>query len=313
MKNEKALSTEDVANMLHVSKSMIYSLIRENKIRSYRVGRKVRFTESDVMEFIAHSKQGTEPPPTGQDVSVSARHSTLDAQPENYILCGQDLTLDIISNYMRLKNIPALRAYMNSYDSIIALYKNQVQVASAHLWDSETNQYNVGYVKMLMPGVSAVVIHISTRTQGLYVAKGNPKGIFSWNDFGRDDVTMVNRDYGAGSRVLLDEHLNELGIPTSIVKGYDRVNRSILSVASAVSRGEADVAVGSERIAHQVDGVDFIPLTKEQYDIVVRKDRFESFEVQTMMGIIHNPDFIQECSHISGYDTGRMGEIVAET
>lgn len=299
--------------MLHVSKSMIYSLIRENKIHSYRVGRKVRFTESDVSEFIARSKKGATLSTSDKEVGNMGGQNTLDKQPGNFILCGQDLTLDIISNYMRLKNILALRAYMSSYDSIIALYKNQVQVASAHLWDSETNEYNVGYVKMLMPGVSAIVIHISTRTQGLYVAKGNPKGIFSWNDFGRNDIKMINRDYGAGSRILLDEHLKKLNISPSAIKGYDRINRSILSVASAVSRGEADVAVGSERIVHQVDGIDFIPLTKEQYDIVIRKDQFESFEVQTMLDIIHNADFIQECSHISGYDTSHMGEIVAET
>lgn len=107
---------------------------------------------------------------------------------------------------------------MSSYDSIIALYKNQIQAASAHLWDSETNEFNVGYAKMLMPAVSAIVIHISTRTQGLYVAKGNPKGIFSWNGFERNDIKIINRDYGVGSRVLLGEHLKKLNIPSSAVK-----------------------------------------------------------------------------------------------
>ena len=113
---------------------------------------------------------------------------------------------------------------------------------------------------------AALVVNVTYRMQGLYVAKGNPKNIRSWRDLARDDITMINREKGAGSRVLLDENLNLLGLYGSQIKGYDNENQSHLTVASAVGRGDADVAVGNEKIARQVENVDFIPLKKERYD-----------------------------------------------
>ncbi len=312
MGEKKALSTQEVADMLHVSKSTIYDLIRKGEITSYKVGRKVRFTENDVQDYISRSKK-----------KQSVIHSSSNDQPDfsllgieknqdGFIICGQDLILDVLSNYMRLHNIPALRAYIGSYDSLISLYKNKVSVASAHLWDSDTDQYNVPYVKRLLPGVSTVIVHLTCRIQGLYVAKGNPKGITTWADFGRDDITMINREHGAGSRVLLDENLKLLGIYGSSIRGYKKENQSHLALASAVSSGEADVAVGSEKIARQVDHIDFIPLKKERYDLVVKKEIFQTYEIQTMLNIIRSAAFKNEFANIGGYDTSDMGEIVAE-
>jgi putative molybdopterin biosynthesis protein len=171
---------------------------------------------------------------------------------EGFIICGQDLILDVLSNYMRLHNIPALRAYIGSYDGLVSLYRNKVNVTAAHLWDSDTNMYNVPYVRRLLPGIPAVIVHLTCRMQGFYVAKGNPKSIHGWEDFRRDDIVMINRERGAGSRVLLDENLKLLGLFGSSIKGYNKETSSHLAVASAISRGEADVAVGNEKIARQV-------------------------------------------------------------
>jgi len=312
MEGKKALSTQEVADMLHVSKSTIYDLIKKGEITSYKVGRKVRFTENDVQDYISRSKKGQSAiHPSSNNISGFSLLG-IEKKQDGFIICGQDLILDILSNYMRLHNIPALRAYIGSYDSLISLYKNKINVASAHLWDSDTNQYNVPYVKRLLPGVPTVIIHLTCRMQGLYVAKGNPKGITTWADFGRDDITMINREHGAGSRVLLDENLKLLGIYGSSIRGYKKENQSHLAVASAVSSGEADVAVGSEKIARQVDNIDFIPLKKERYDLVVKKEDFQTFEIQTMLNIIRSTAFKNEFANIGGYDTSDMGKIVAE-
>ena len=312
MGGKNALSTQEVADMLNVSKSTIYDLIKKGEISSYKVGRKVRFTENDVQDYILRSKKG-------QSVSHSLSNDKSDfsllgkeKKQDSFIICGQDLILDVLSNYMRLHSIPALRAYIGSYDSLISLYKNKVNVASSHLWDSDTDQYNVPYVKRLLPGISTVIIHLTCRIQGLYVAKGNPKGITTWADFGRDDIKVINREYGAGSRVLLDENLKLLGIYGSSIRGYKKENQSHLAVASAVSSGEADVAVGSEKIARQVDNIDFIPLKKERYDLVVKKEDFQTLEIQTMLNIIRSAAFKNEFANIGGYDTSDMGKIVVE-
>lgn len=312
MNEKNALSTQEVADMLHVSKSTIYDLIKKGEIRSYKVGRKVRFTEDDVKEYISHSRDSQSVMSTPASDGAGFSLTGGDKKTDGFIICGQDLILDVLSNYMRLHGVPALRAYIGSYDSLVSLYRNKVNVASAHLLDSDTGTYNIPYVRRLIPGISTVVIRLTCRMQGLYVQKGNPKGITTWTDFRRDDITMINREYGAGSRVLLDENLKLLGIYGSSVKGYDNETQSHLAVASAVSSGKADVAVGNEKIARQVDNIEFIPLQKERYDLVIRKEDLHTTEIETLLKIIRSDAFKNEFEHIGGYDTSEMGKIVAE-
>lgn len=312
MDEKNALSTQEVADMLNVSKSTIYDLIKKGEICSYKVGRKVRFTESDVKEYITRSKESQSVTNISSSDVSGFSLSGNEKKSDGFIICGQDLILDVLSNYMRLHGVPALRAYIGSYDSLVSLYRNKVNVASAHLWDSDTNQYNVPYVRRLLPGIPTVIIHLTCRMQGLYVQKGNPKGITTWKDFERDDITMVNREQGAGSRVLLDENLRILGIYGSSIKGYKKETQSHLAVASAVSSGEADVAVGSEKIARQVDNIDFIPLQKERYDLVVKKEDLHTQEIETLLNIIRSDAFKNEFGNVGGYDTSEMGKIIAE-
>ena len=313
MQDKKALSTQEVADLLKVSKSTIYDLIRRGEIQSYKVGRKVRFTEEDVKKYIDLSResQTTKNAPLTDGTPFNLLGS--DKRTEGFIICGQDLILDVLSNYMRLHNVPALRAYIGSYDGLVSLYRNMVNVTASHMWDSDTDTYNVPYVRRLLPGIPAIVVHLTCRMQGLYIAKGNPKDIHGWSDFGRDDIVMINREQGAGSRVLLDENLKLLGIFGSSIKGYKTETSSHLAVASAISRGEADVAVGNEKIARQVDNIEFIPIKKERYDLVLRKEDLNTPEIQTMLKIIHSAAFKNEFGNIGGYDTTDMGKVVAET
>jgi putative molybdopterin biosynthesis protein len=310
MSDRNALSTQEVAEMLNVSKSTIYDMIRKGEIKSYKVGRKVRFTEDDVKEYIETSKK-TQSSAYSSNVPGGFQMMP-ERKSEGFVLCGQDVILDVLSNYMRLHGIPALRAYIGSYDSLISLYRKQINVATSHLWDSDSDTYNIPYVRRLLPGIPTLVINLAWRMQGLYVLKGNPKNITSWKDFGRKDITMVNREYGAGSRVLLDENLKLLGIYGNDINGYNKEIQSHLAVASAVSSGKADVAVGNEKIAKQVDGIEFIPMKKERYDLVFRKEDLLTPEIQTMLNIIRSEAFQSEFDAIGGYDTSEMGKIVAE-
>jgi len=307
-----ALSTQQVADILHVSKSTIYDLIRKGEITSYKVGRKVRFTQEDVDDYIAKSRT-LQAATTTKDLLQNDLIFGTNQTNKNFIICGQDVILDVLSNYLRLNGVPALRAYIGSYDSLISLYQGKVQVTAAHLWDGDTDQYNIPYVRRLLPGIPAVVIHLTCRMQGFYVAKGNPKNIRTWSDFARDDVTMINREKGAGSRVLLDENLRLLGISGAQVNGYSNETSSHLTVASAVSSGEADVAVGNEKIAKQVDNIEFIPIKKERYQLIVKKDDLNTSEVMTMLNIIRSATFKKEFGNIGGYDISDIGKIVAET
>jgi putative molybdopterin biosynthesis protein len=312
MAEEPALNVQDVADILHVSKGTVYDLIKRGEISSFRVGRKVRFTRRDVEDYIDRSKRAGAQA-TDAERPAEGPMGAFPVPEHGFVICGQDLILDVLSNYMRLNGVPALRAYIGSYESLVSLYQGKVNVATSHLWDADNDEYNVPFVRRLIPGIPATILHLVCRMQGFYVAKGNPKSIRSWDDFRRTDITMVNREKGAGSRVLLDEHLRMLGVKRSTIRGYDTENQSHLAVASAVSSGQADVAVGSEKIARQVENIDFIPMQKERYDMVVLKDDMQTPEIQTLLRVIRSDQFKKEFDNIGGYDTTEMGRIVAET
>lgn len=221
--------------------------------------------------------------------------------------------LDVLSSQVEHdQGIRTLRSYTSSYSSLINLYQGTIQVATAHLWDGDSNTYNIPFVRRLLPGIPALIIHLTTRMQGLYVAKGNPKNIHSWDDFSRPDINMINREKGAGSRVLLDEHLRLLGINSQTIRGYQRESQSHFAVASIVSQGGADVAVGQEKVAIQMKNIDFIPLQKERYELVIKKSDLASPVIQAILTILRSDQYRMEFEGIAGYDISEMGDIVAD-
>lgn len=321
MNNNTALTAQDVANMLKISKNTVYELIKRGELSAYKVGRKMRFTESDVEAYITNSKSplsskaALQMPPADSAVFTHGSQESSSFYGSSFIICGQDPLLDVLSSELErcTNGIKALRSYSGSYNSLTALYYGQVHAASTHLWDGDSDQYNIPYVKRLLPGIPAVIVHLTCRTQGLYVAKGNPKNITSWNDFKRSDLTMINREKGAGSRILLDEHLRLLGIQGRSISGYLRESTSHLTAASTVGRGGADVAVGDKKFAKQVSNIDFIPLQEERYDLVFKKEDLNHPAVQAIVKILGADEFKLQFQELDGYNISEMGKIIAET
>ena len=289
MAQNKSLSTQEVADILHVSKSTIYDLIRRGEIHSYKIGRKVRFTQDDVDAYIARSRHEHSTRP----VKNIDTHSTLltpeaDEEPQ-IIISGQDVVLDILANYLQQAGIPAGRTYLNSFEGLLSLYQDNIQVAACHLFDG--TEYNTPFVRSLMPGIPAVLVNVSYRTQGFYVPKGNPKGITGWADLAREDISILNRRVGSSARILLDTQLKRLGIPAA---------------------GEADLAIGTERISRQIDNLDFIPLMEERFDFVIKKDQLETPAIRQLLAILRDAAFKKEISHFSGNDYRDLGRIIME-
>lgn len=305
IEEHRALTVQEVAERLKVSKASIYKLNELGEIRSFKVGRKLRFAQEDVNSFI---KERTSCQRRANDASELS-HS-ISAPQGRVVICGQDIILDALSNYLSQAGFLSLRSYVGSYDALTALYKDEVQVASAHLWDGRTGTYNTPFVRSLLPGTATVIVNLTYRTQGFYVRKGNPKKINNWTDLLREDITLVNREKGAGSRVLLDEHMQLLGKGPDLIQGYQNEVRSHIAVASAVARGVADVAIGSEKIASQVDGIEFVPLQKERYDLVFKKANFDSPAISALMDILESGILREEFSVLGGYDTHDMGRII---
>lgn len=310
MSQNKSLSTQEVADILHVSKSTIYDLIRKGEIHSYKIGRKVRFTQDDVDAYIARSRHEH----STQPVRQIDTHSTLltpakEPEPE-LILSGQDVVLDILANHLQQNGVLAARTYLNSFEGLLSLYQGNVDVAACHLYDG--SEYNHAYVRTLMPGIPAVMVNISYRTQGFYVRKGNPKNIRGWTDLGRPDISVLNRRHGSSARILMDVQLKKMRIPSARVTGYDRIMKSHLTMAAAIAEGEADLAIGTERISRQIDGIDFIPLLEERFDLVIRKDRLETPAVQRLLSILQSPAFRKDVAPFSGNDYRDLGKIIGE-
>ena len=310
MAQNKSLSTEEVAKILHVSKSTIYDLIKKGEIHSYKIGRKVRFTQDDVDAYIARSRHEHSTRP----VKNIDTHSTLltpqkEEEPE-LIISGQDVVLDILANYLQQEGVSTARTYLNSFEGLLSLYQDNIQVAACHLFDGV--DYNTSYVRSLMPGIPAVLINVSYRTQGFYVQKGNPKNIKGWSDLAREDISVLNRRVGSSARILLDTQLKRLGIPSSGVKGYDRIMKSHLTMAAAIAAGEADLAIGTERISRQMENIDFIPLLEERFDLVLKKEMMKTPQAQKLLQVLGDPVFRKEVARFSGNDYRDTGKIITE-
>lgn len=323
MKANAGLSTQEVAEILNISKNTVYELIKRGELPSYRIGRKVRIDEDDIEKYKNRSRTNVKQlhqvnieksdKLIRSNINSNKLFSTTNYN-NDFIICGQDILLDVLTRHLERhpKGIQALRRYIGSYNGLVELYRGNVSIATAHLWDGNTGEYNLSYIPRLLPGVPCVVVHLVCRMQGFYVAKGNPKNINTWEDLTRSDVLMVNREKGCGVRVLIDEQLRIEQISHNIIKGYENEELSHLAVASTVARGAVDVGVGNEKAALQVENVDFVPLQKERYDLIIKKEDVNTSAIQAVLEILNSKEFQLELQGIGGYDISETGKIIMQ-
>jgi putative molybdopterin biosynthesis protein len=310
MRDPLSYSPEEIGKLLKISRSTVYELLKRGEIPSYRVGKKIRVSQTDLQAYMHAGSPATKT--TAPSIQVSLEKLIIENQ--GLIICGQDIVLDVLTRYLEKRNpsLRSLRSYVGSIDGLLSLYRGTASVSAVHLWDGETGEYNIPYVRRLLPGQRTVIINLVYRTQGFYIAPGNPKAIKDWSDLSRADISFVNRDKGSGVRVLLDESLRNLNIDSRTIKGYEHEEMSHIAVASAVARGIADVGLGSEKAALQVPKVDFIPLKKERYDLVLYKNDLEKSNFQTLLSILRSDEFKEEIKGMGGYDTSKMGEVMGQ-
>lgn len=310
MSQNQSLSTQEVADILHVSKSTIYDLTRRGEIHSYKIGRKVRFTQDDVDAYIARSRHEHSTRPVQRIDTHSTLLTPRESEPPELILSGQDVVLDILANFLQQEGVRAGRTYLSGFEGLLALYQQRVQAAACHLYDGQG--YNASFVRSLMPGVSAVLVNLSYRPLGFYVQKGNPKGIRDWQDLNREDISILNRRAGSSARIALDVKLKELGLSPNRLSGYDKIMSSHLTMAAAIASGEADLAIGTERISRQIENLDFIPLLEERFDLVLPRQTLNDPNVKKLLEILNSPVFHREVAPFSGNDYRDLGKIIME-
>lgn len=288
---EQFLTPVEVAQMLQLKKNTVYDMIKRGDLKASKMGKQFRIKLADVYEYM------------GVDKSAG--------DANDIIICGQDTLLDILCGYFNrgtIKNVKAFRSPLGSYNGLYEMYHNDGYVATAHLWDGETDTYNIPYVTKMLPGEQVAVFHLVKRIQGMYVRRGNPKQIVSFDDLLRDDIQMVNREKGSGIRVFLDEMLKIKGISPSQIRGYQNTATSHLQAAAMIARGNADLSFGNERVAKQVAEIEFIPQKKESYDMVMRVDDLQKPPYAALVEIIQSQEFREEIEALQGYDVTDMGQ-----
>lgn len=311
MSDTISYTPEEVAKILKLSRFTIYEFIKRGELTAYHIGRKLRIEASDLDTFMKKAKgtpQPASPQPTQQMINVPA------SSQDGLIIYGQDAALDVLTRHLEKKmpHVRFLRSYNGSMDGLIALYRGTANLITTHLWDGDTGEYNTPYVRHLLPGQRALIINLVYRQEGFYVALGNPKNIKDWSDLLRSDIRFINRERGSGARVLLDEKFQQLKLDPRAIPNYSQEETSHLAIASAVARGEADVGLGIEKAAMQVQNVEFIPLQKERYDLVMLRHDLEKPHFQALISILRSSIFRNEIAGMGGYDVSQMGEIMAE-
>ncbi|MCS7010255.1 MAG: molybdopterin biosynthesis protein, partial [Anaerolineales bacterium] len=220
---------------------------------------------ADGLVLLPRGVQGAE---AGEQVEVLLYR--MPAELAQTIVCigSHDMTLDLLAQFLAQRERRLASANVGSLGGLLALRRGEAHLAGSHLLDPETGEYNLSYIRKYLSGIPVRVYGFVERLQGLIVRKGNPKNLRSLEDLVRPDVVFVNRQRGAGTRVLLDYELGRLGIPVDRIRGYNQEEYTHLGVAAAVASGRADCGLGIPAAAQALD-LDFIPLFSEPYQLVI--------------------------------------------
>ncbi len=229
------------------------------------------------------------------------------------VLGSHDNTLDLLANLLRRRDhrLRLSSGHVGSLGGLMALRQGRAHLGGSHLYHPETNSYNVPYIERHLPGMPLKLINLAWREQGLMVAPGNPKNIRTIRDLARPEVRFINRQRGAGTRLLLDYFLKEEGIDPARIRGYDREEYTHMAVAVNVHSGTADAGLGIMAAARAL-GLDFIPLAPERYDLVVPETAFDDPRFKTLLEVVRSREFQEAVEALGGYDLKDCGKIMWE-
>ena len=244
----------------------------------------------------------------GETVDVDLLRHQREIDDTIVAIGSHDLTLDLLSSEIRRANpgITLSSSNVGSLGGLLALRRGEAHLAGSHLLDEETGEYNVSHIRQVLAGREVVLVNLVHRVQGLMVAPGNPTGVQGLRDLLRDDVSFVNRQRGSGTRVLLDYELRRSGLSPDGIEGYRREEFTHTAVAAAVASGTADAGLGILAAARAL-GLEFVPLLKERYDLVIPREHYESPLLRPLLETVRGDRFRSGVEALGGYDTSEMG------
>jgi putative molybdopterin biosynthesis protein len=301
MSNEM-MNTKEVAQYLGVHEKQVYALIKSKRIPSTRVTGKWIFPKPLIDEWIdLNAKKGL-----GQAREKSRRvEGALLASGSN------DPILDILHTHMRTlyPEFYVFTANTGSTDGLKALNMGYTDIAWSHLFDPKTGEYNIPYLSSYLPNVKPVVVNLFRRDIGFLTTAKNPLSIRGFEDLSRKDVRYINRQKGAGTRVLLDYYLKKLRIRPSEIKGYENEVYTHLEVGISILSKEADVGIATVAVS-KFFGLSFIPITTESFDMILDQSTFFEKGVQTLVEVLNSDEFRKRITKLGNYDFKNSGKIL---
>ena len=264
--------------------------------------------QADGLALIPRGTQGLD---AGEQIKVRLYRSKTEIEKTIFCIGSHDLTLDLISQFLAEQDRRLASANVGSQGGLIALRRGEAHLAGSHLLNPETGEYNISYIRQYMPDIPVKVVALVGRDQGLMVKRGNPKGIKSLKDLTNPNIQFVNRQRGAGTRVLLDYRLNLMTIAPERIVGYSQEEYTHLGVAAAIASGRADCGLGIAAAAQALQ-LEFIPLFQERYDLVIPKQFAEGDLLAPLFRLLAEHRFREAVAQLPGYDVSVMGTIILE-
>jgi putative molybdopterin biosynthesis protein len=296
---KEMMSTKDVAEYLNINEKQVYKLIKETDIPATRITGKWTFPKKLIDDWIINNAQTH----TGVKAKSTELHNHI------VVMGSDDFTVGILCQELNrgYPNFSMSVSHVGSLQGLIALSRGMCHIASCHLFDPETGTYNQPFLPRYLPDIDIAIINLVYRQLGLIVKQGNPLDISDIKDLARSDITIINRQQGSGTRAFLDAELKRLDINPENLNGYTQEVTTHADTAIAVLSGSADAGLGIFQAAHML-GLDFVYLTKEQYDLVIPEKLLSSDPIQAVLNIIRSKEFGNKVTQLGGYDIKNTGK-----
>ncbi|HNT54692.1 MAG TPA: molybdopterin biosynthesis protein [Anaerolineaceae bacterium] len=263
---------------------------------------------ADGIAILPRGVQGLD---AGASVQVRLYRSSAELERTIFAIGSHDMTLDLLAQHLSERGRRLVSANVGSQGGLVALRRAEAHLAGCHLLDPATGEYNLAAVRDYLPEVPVRVIAWVDRIQGLLTRRGNPLQVKTLADLTRPGIRFVNRQRGAGTRILLDYHLAQLGIDPVQLAGYEQEEYTHLAVAAAVASGRADAGLGIAAAAQALD-LEFIPLYQERYDLIVPVAHLAGPLLDPLWDLMADARFRQAVASLAGYQVDRMGTIILD-
>jgi len=257
---------------------------------------------------------GSEGVGAGEEVQIELLRPLIDVQSTLVAIGSHDNIIDVLANLLHKgrKSIRISSAHVGSMGGIMAIRRGEAHFAGSHLLDEETGEYNVSFIRRFLTDTPLQLINLCYRQQGLIVAKGNPLNIRGFEDVARHKLSFINRQNGAGTRLLTDKTLKDLAIDPEDINGYKHEEYTHMSVAAAIANGSVDCGMGILAAANALN-IDFVPVAEERYDLIIPKQFLDDNKITALLDLIRgNSEFKKLVNRLGGYSLRDSGNVMYE-